>query len=633
MTPGGFLGPEIGPLRAQFPGSVQRNLRDAGLLPDWNDGLNSRTVEWVEHRHWCFAAMLPAGAVPAGATVELHAETLDHAGWVVVDGRIAGEFCGALGPVTVDLTAVLAPSGPHHLALVFDSPPDEQGQLGRTSLARTFKPRFSYGWDWGVRFVPIGARGRLELAWGDAPAVTLRRVRTTLSAELQSGELEVVVDVSLPPGLPARAAALEIELRLGQEAVLAAQRSLAPGTHTLRWTVTDPALWWPAGTGPATCYELRVRASLDGEVAATWSRVVGFRHVAWQRNPGAPAEAAPWLAVVNGRALFLQGVNWTPVRLDYLAVQPEEIASRVATYRTLGCNLLRVWGGAGLEVESFYEACDRDGLLVWQEFPLSSSGIDSVPPEDAELIRALTTVARHYVAARLHHPSLLLWCGGNELHRTAGAADKATRVPLEANHPALAALARVVADDDPDRRFVPTSPDGPRFHATRAEFGRGLHHAVHGPWNIDGFAGPEDWANYWRDDDALFRTEVGVPGASPAALIRRHAGGEAIWPPQTPYWRHTADWWTQWRRLEPTLGSTGPDGLEQYVTHTQREQADHLATAARLTKARFPACGGFVVWMGHDAFPCPSNLSLLDFDGVPKPAAQALAAVFRSPAG
>ena len=70
--------------------------------------------------------------------------------------------------MTVDLTAALAPSGPHHLALVFDSPPHEEGQLGRTSLARTFKPRFSYGWDWGVRFVPIGARGRLELAWGEA---------------------------------------------------------------------------------------------------------------------------------------------------------------------------------------------------------------------------------------------------------------------------------------------------------------------------------------------------------------------------------------------------------------------------------------------------------------------------------
>ena len=151
---------------------------------------------------------------------------------------------------------------------------------------------------------------------------------------------------------------------------------------------------------------------------------------------------------------------------------------------------------------------------------------------------------------------------------------------------------------------------------------------MHGPWGIDGYSDHAAWEAYWRDDDALFRTEVGVAGASPPAMIRRFAGHESYWPPTTSWWRHTAAWWTHWPRLEKRSGvGLTEERLDCYVNETQHE---YLATAARWSKVKFPACDGFVVWMGHDAFPCPSNTSLLDFDGVPKPAAHALRSVFTS---
>ena len=39
---------------ATVPGSVQFALRAAGILPDWNLGLNARSCEWVENRQWLF---------------------------------------------------------------------------------------------------------------------------------------------------------------------------------------------------------------------------------------------------------------------------------------------------------------------------------------------------------------------------------------------------------------------------------------------------------------------------------------------------------------------------------------------------------------------------------------------------
>jgi beta-mannosidase len=121
-----------------------------------------------------------------------------------------------------------------------------------------------------------------------------------------------------------------------------------------------------------------------------------------------------------------------------------------------------------------------------------------------------------------------------------------------------------------------------------------------------------------------------VPGASPADLIRRHAGHESVWPPTAPLWRHSAGWWTQWPRFAAACaGLPSAAALDRYVALTQADQARHLAAAAAAAKARFPRCGGFLVWMGHDCFPCPANTSLFDFARRPKPAARALAAVFR----
>jgi beta-mannosidase len=71
--------------------------------------------------------------------------------------------------------------------------------------------------------------------------------------------------------------------------------------------------------------------------------------------------------------------------------------------------------------------------------------------------------------------------------------------------------------------------------------------------------------------------------------------------------------------------------LAEYVEYTRREQAEKLAVAIRETKRRFPRCGGFLIWMGHDCFPCPSNTSLIEFDHRPKPAVAAVAAEFKTP--
>ena len=113
--------------------------------------------------------------------------------------------------------------------------------------------------------------------------------------------------------------------------------------------------------------------------------------------------------------MFLQGVNWVPPRITYGSVTREQYAERLALYADMGCNILRVWGGSVPEKKEFYDLCDELGLMVWQEFPLSSSGADNYPPEDPQVLADLTAIAASYIWRRGGHVSHLIWCGGNEL--------------------------------------------------------------------------------------------------------------------------------------------------------------------------------------------------------------------------
>jgi beta-mannosidase len=624
---------ELGPVAATLPGTVQAALLAAGLVDDWARGFGSRALEWVEHRHWAFSKEVDVaplrGERPGGGLV-FEAESLDYSGWLLVNGRVAGTFAGPLLPVRIDLTAWIAADAERVcLTLVFDVPPEVDGQIGYTSRTRHFKPRYSYSWDWCPRFVPIGATGRLRLLDQSAARVDLLGLRAELAADGAHGHLhgQLAVDAAVPDGAWTLAVTVS-----GPDGQLVARTSVALQCGVTGWQLNlgPVARWWPIGMGEQVLYGVQLEVvDAAGRIVRQWQRQVGFKTVEWRANPGAPSDARPWLCVVNGRELFLQGVNWTPVRLGYQDTTAAEYQRLIDLYAAMGCNLLRVWGGAGLESDTFYALCDRAGLLVWQEFPLSSSGLDNRPPAEPAVIQALCVVARHYVQSRQHHAALLLWCGGNELQTGEEGGPRHLNRPCDEGDPCLAALGQVVAALDPGRRFVPTSPSGPVFAASPQNFGRGMHHHVHGPWGFGELGGMPEWKAYWDGDDSTLRSEVGMPSANALDLLQAHAGDAPLWPPCTAIWQHSASWWTQHARLTGLFAELPPgDALAAYVAHTRQEQAEALAYAAAACKARFPRCGGFVIWMGHDCYPCPANTSIIDYWHRPKPAYFALQAVF-----
>jgi beta-mannosidase len=613
---------EFPAISTRIPGSVQGALLKAGLIPDWNTGLNARQCEWIENRDWIFQTDLPELWIEPGKQVRLRCLGLDDRGLVRLNGQEVGKFENAFLPHVFDLTPYLQP-GANRLQIVFQPPPRWLGQFGYTSQMTEWKPRYYYTWDWTSRLVQMGVWDEIFLEVGEGLEFETLRCSADFDPGSNSGSLNLCG--RLPESAGAR---VELSLSGADGEIRTELVDAAAFTEGVSWQALAVKPWWPNGQGAQPLYTLTCRLlDASGVQHDEAQRRVGFKRAGWLPCEGAPVEADPWICTINGVPLFLQGFNWTPIRPNFADVSSEDYRRLLELYRDLGCNVLRVWGGAFLEKEIFYRLCDELGLLVWQEFPLSSSGVDNWPPEDAASIQALAAVAESYVARRQHHASLLCWCGGNELQGSLDGKKFGGGKPVDARHPLIRRLAQVTAREDPTRRFLPTSSSGPRFSVDLREVGRGLHWDVHGPWKMPGTL--EEWRTYWEALDALFHSEVGAPGASPADVIRRYSGDLPELPAneQNPLWRRTA-WWIEWDDFLREKGRE-PADLEEFVVWSQARQSEALAIVARTLKSRFPRCGGVIFWMGHDSFPCTANTSVIDFEGNPKPAALALRAVFR----
>jgi beta-mannosidase len=611
--------PDVATVPAPVPGSVRGALVDAGIVPDPYRVRAYRDSEWIEHRHWAFSRDLPSDlAAELGrrpeARLVLRADSLDYAGKILLDLDEVGAWRGSLTPVEFDITEAVR-AGATTLTVQFTGVAGEMGLVGWTSEIREWKARFGYYWDWTPRLVQIGIAGpiALELQSG----TELGDVLVTTDYDEGSAGGTVAIRAEVPEGTP-----LAIEVR--GPGVDVERDVSGPGPHRIDVGAVEP--WRLLPSEPQPFYDVRVAvAEPDGSAVI---RRVGFRSIHWLPNEGAPDGAEPWICVVNGTPTFLGGANWIPVRPDYADVTEHDHRTRLEAYRDMGVRILRVWGGGALESEAFYDLCDELGILVWQELPLSCSGLNNTPPRDDEYVEQLREVATSYVYRRAHHPSLIMWDAGNEL------TDEADWVfdvlPLSADHPAAAAAAEVFAELDPDRRFVVTSPSGPSMWGLPWNWGKQLHHDVHGPW--DQFSETfEEWQDYWNADDSLMRSEVGVSGASPMDILEEfgltgpfetdedRAAIERLWADSAPRWLRT---------LKPREATT--TSLAEHIEAHQRRQATFLAYAAQRTVDRFPEAGGFIVWMGHDTYPAVASQAVLDFHGRPKPAGLALGEVFRN---
>lgn len=603
-------------LPARVPGSVIADLHAAGEIPDPYTARNSKAVEWVAARHWVYRRVVEVPAFDTDERVVLEFDGIDPGGAIFWDGVEVARAGGIFRSTRVQLDTT---AGPHNLVVVVEPSPPSEPQVGRTERVRIHAPRMNYGWDFCPRLLHQGIWKAARIRIGRALLGAVS-VRTELDADLSTGRVIVRAEVgSTVSALAQRVVVAEDDTPQprpdGTDARRVVLRNGADqGSATIE--VHSPELWHPVGRGAATLHSVRVSTADDER-----EFLVGFRRIEFVANPGSPAGALPYTAVVNGEPLPLVGWNWAPADPLYGTITRERIEYLVDLARRSGARILRVWGGGLIETEEFYDACDRAGLLVWQEFSQSSSGEQSAPAMDDEFVELMRSEARAIIPTRTHHPSFAIWGGGNELDDGG--------VPLdEQRSPVLAALRDVARELDPGRHSVATSPTGPQFH-NRLDTIRAApddQHDVHGPWEHQGLVGQYELYN---SGTSLAHTEFGVEGMTNLRSLDALVPVADRWPTDrsNPVYRHLGEWWNNAPFVSEAFGGR-LDSVERMQRASQFLQATGLAYAVEADRRRAPRCSIVLPWQLAESYPNAWCTSVVDYRGDAKDAYFAVARAF-----
>lgn len=432
----------VGWMEAIVPGTILTTLLHNKQIPDPFFGLNNTKIPDVyltgrDYYTYWFLTDFELPAFGEGDQVWLNFRGINYFAEIFLNGKRVNTTThqGMYLREKFLITPYLLKGKSNRLA-VWVAPPDpvgnpNGGQGGDGTIARNVTMQCTAGWDW-ICSIPDRNTGIWDqVSLEISGSVDLKnpyvetRVPGVRSPEGKQNPAFITASFELKnvTGKPVKGvASAEFD---GQK--LIQNITLQPGEDKLvtfkEIEIKNPRLWWPNGVGEHTLYPVGLIFTDDfGTVLDHETFPVGIRETGHSFNTKLRAQ----VFTVNGQKIFIKGGNW--IASDaLLRLSPERYEAEVRLHAGMNMNMIRVWGGGLTERPEFYNACDKHGILVWQDLWVSGDcngewqdpkKLDSQErrkayPDDHQLF--LTSVADQVKMLR-NHPSLFMWCGGNETY-------------------------------------------------------------------------------------------------------------------------------------------------------------------------------------------------------------------------
>ncbi|GHT21710.1 glycosyl hydrolase [Bacteroidia bacterium] len=321
-----------------------------------------------------------------------------------------------------------------------------------------------------------------------------------------------------------------------------------------------------AGTGkPLFNYEKRFPFSKEVQLPtlnAEATRALPLQTMAIDQND----PVGPFLVIrVNGVRIFCRGGNWG---MDDAMknTSREHLEPYLKLHQDMNFNIVRNWTGESTE-ETFYDLCDEYGMLVWNDFWITTD--DTVEPNDQPLfMRNATDVVRRF----RNHPSIAIWCPRNE-----GFAPKGLAQPL----------AEMLAKEDPTRHYHGQS--------------RYLNMRTSGPWSYF-----DDPSKYYTQNAQGFNTEMGTYAVPTASTIRKFIAPEDQWPINDVWAYHDLHATSQnYKGFIQAVNRYGePTGMVDFTEKAQLVCYDAWRNMLEAWNSKmWNTTTGLILWMSHPAWP------------------------------
>ena len=640
---------EHGTVKATVPGNCELDLVRAGVLPEPEVGLNVRKFRAYEGHQWLYTRTFMGWCPGPDERYELVFDGIDTLADVFLNGEKIGETDNMFLRHRFDVTEKLL-RGENTVqvllrSVLLDARGRTLGELGYTMMGgaegeHCRKAGHMGGWDIFPRLFVSGL-------WRDVRLETSPRTRIDqtswvvrgIDLKARTAEIAGTFRVNLPFAELDKA---QVTVRLSRKGKVAAE-SVFPASHfhqPFRLTVKDAEFWWPRSFGEPALYDttIEVRAA-EGKVLSRASERIGLRTVELVRDDVYGSERpGQFLFKVNGKPIYIRGSNWVP--LDALHGRDAAyLKPTLEMFRDLNCNMIRVWGGGVYEPDAFFDWCDENGMLVWQDFMFGCAMF----PFDPEFQRKVRAEAVATVLRYRNHASLALWSGNNEN-------DFAPRWRLGCDSSVLwdpandvtsrVTLPTVVREYDVSRPYLPSSPYfSPDVIAGRAQPSEDHLWGARGYYKVD----------YYTNSPCWFASEMGYHGCPGRKSLERMMTKGKVYPwtavtgtdPHADY-KWNDEW--QFKASDPWLNGFGfgrnslmtnqvklmfgevPTDLDDFIFCSQVVQAEAMKTFVELFRSlKFRRKNGLIWWNVRDGWPQISD-AVVDFYGERKRAYAALKA-------
>jgi hypothetical protein len=440
-------------LPATVPGTALVSYLNAGALPDPNYGDNQLQIsDSFFYADFWYRNEFTIPAPAPGRKLWLNFGGINWKADIYFNGAHLGRIDGAFLRGCFDVTALVRPGGINALAVRIHKP-DTPGSVREKTAEETGanggalgvdNPSYhaTAGWDW----IP-SIRGRDIGIWSDVYLTTTGQVvldHPVVSARLplpDTSSADMTVEVALrntgsePVAGVLRGQFGDVHFERSVEVPAAASISVkfdpstVPALH-----LGNPRLWWPAGYGEPDLYDARVEfITAGGEQSDARSFRAGVRQFTYAAENGALK------IFINGRRFIGRGGNWGFSESNLL-YRTREYDAAVRYHRDMGFTMIRNWVGQ-VGDDAFFDACDRYGVVVWQDFWLANPADAPDPNDDAMFLNN----AADFIERIRNHPSIGLYCGRNE-----------------GNPPPVlnTGLEKLVASLHPGIRYIPNSASG-----------------------------------------------------------------------------------------------------------------------------------------------------------------------------
>jgi beta-galactosidase/beta-glucuronidase len=559
------------------PGTELTSYYNAGAVPDPNFGDNQLMISdsFFYADFWYRDEFV---APPAqGRRVWLNFDGINWKADVFLNGQKLGRIEGGFRRGRFDVTGKVREGQANAIAVrveknatpgsvkekTFQTPDKNGGALGADN------PTFhaSIGWDWipTIRGRDTGIWNRVYLTTSGPVTVEDPFVNTEFPlGDTSRADLSVEVTMRNHDASPVNGT---LRGRFGDIAFDAPVVLPASGAKTLKLDpstnpvlrLNHPKLWWPAGYGDQNLYPVELRfETADGRESDSKTFQAGVRQFTFSEEDN---RLRMW---INGRRFIPRGGNWG-FSESMLRYRAREYDAAVRYHADMHFNMIRNWVGQIGENE-FYDACDRHGIVVWQDFWLANPYDGPDPDDDAMFLdNAKDTLLRIR-----NHASIGLYVGRNE-----GFPPKVLEDGLQ----------RMVAEFHPGIRYIPSSADD-------VVSGHGPYQAMPPKYYFTDRATPK------------FHSEMGMPNIVTMDSLRLMMPESAMWPQGDMWGLHDfslsgAQGGRSFReRIERSYG--GANNVAEWVELAQFVNYEgYRGMFEGQSKYRM----GLLIWMSHPCWP------------------------------